>query len=130
MGKVLEGIGMIIKEEKKAFPPGTLVSSFMTPEFNCVVSTTWEGFFSWRLTTLISTWYIIENETSWFPFMKIIWKTSLKKAEIHRLHNEIVYGLDKMGEEGKDFASALSDVFNPIILADNRLFSSAVRLTA
>ncbi len=57
---------------------------------------------------------MIDNEGSWSPFMKITWKEGLGKAEIHRLHNEVVYGLDKMGEEGNDFGSALSHVLNPI----------------
>lgn len=63
---------------------------------------------------MISTWDIIENESSWSPFMKIIWKPQLKKVEIHQLHNEIVHNLDKMGEEGKDFGSALSYTFDPM----------------
>ncbi|MGO9176880.1 MAG: hypothetical protein ACLQED_12200 [Desulfobaccales bacterium] len=105
---------MIIKEEKKRFPPGTLVTSFSTPQFNCIISTTWDGFISWRLTTGISIWYIIENESSWSPVMKVIWKSGLAKAQIHKLHNELVLSLDKFGEEGKDFGSALLYAFEPI----------------
>lgn len=105
---------MIIKEEKKAFPPGTLVSSFRTPGFNCIISTTWDGFINWRLTTGISIWYIFENESSWTPVMKVIWKPGLKKSQIHKLHNELVLSLDKLGEQGKDFGSALLCAFEPI----------------
>jgi hypothetical protein len=46
--------------------------------------------------------------------MKIFWRVGLTKAEIHKLHNEIVYKLDKMGEEGKDFGSALFCAFEPM----------------
>jgi hypothetical protein len=112
---------MIIKEEKKAFPPGTLVSSFSTKQFNCIVTTTRDGFLIWRLTTSINTWEIIENHISWSPFMKLTWKQGLEKSEIHGLHNEVVYGLDKMGGEGKDFGSALNHVLSPI--ADKGLIS-------
>jgi hypothetical protein len=112
---------MIIKEQKKAFPPGTLVTSFATQDFNCIITTTWDNFFSWRLTTSINTWYIIDNKISWSPFMKITWKKRLAKDEIHGLHNEVVHELDKIGGEGTDFASALLIVLSPI--ANNGLIS-------
>jgi hypothetical protein len=105
---------MIIKEQKKVFPPGTLVTSFATQHFNCIITTTWDNYFSWRLTTSINTWYIIDNNISWSPFMKITWKEGLAKAEIHELHNNVVHGLDKMGGEGSDFDSALLIVLSPI----------------
>jgi hypothetical protein len=105
---------MIIKEEKKAFPPGTLVTSFSNQQFNCIVTTTWDGFINWRLTTSINTWGLIDNTFSWSPFMKVIWKPHLVKAVIHKLHKKIVFALDKMGEEGKDFGSALFYTFEPM----------------
>ncbi|MGP8051163.1 MAG: hypothetical protein ACLPYB_11200 [Desulfobaccales bacterium] len=46
--------------------------------------------------------------------MKVIWKPGLAKAQIHKLHNELVLNLDKFGEEGKDFGSALLYAFEPI----------------
>ncbi|MGB8874264.1 MAG: hypothetical protein WCB64_08785 [Desulfobaccales bacterium] len=105
---------MIIKDEKKRFPPGTLVTSLSTQGFKCIISTTWDGFLSWRLTTGISIWVIIENEISWSPVMKVIWKPGLLKGQIHKLHNELVVSLDKFGEEGKDFGSALLYAFEPM----------------
>jgi hypothetical protein len=112
---------MIIKEEKKRFPPGTLVSSFSTPGFKCIISTTWDGFLSWRLTTSISIWHIIDNEISWSPVMKVLWKQGLGKGQIHNLHNELVLSLDRFGEEGKEFGSALLYAFEPI--EDNGLIA-------
>jgi hypothetical protein len=68
---------MIIKEEKKAFPPGTLVTTCSTQQFNCIVNTTWDSIFNWRLITSINTWHIIEYQFSWSPFMKVMWKPDL-----------------------------------------------------